>query len=91
MTVKSTVTTLAIALLPAPVTPHLALGADTCAVGSWPAGVPEGSIEFSKYPIIDLAMSRLGEHSSRQDRYAPVGVHSAFRFPQFRRHGGALE
>jgi hypothetical protein len=50
-----------------------ALAADGCAVGPWPTGVPEGSIEFAEYQIIDLALSKPGEPMPWGSVLAPVG------------------
>lgn len=52
---------------------HAAWAADSCAAGPWPSGVPEGSIEFAEYHVVDLAISKPGEPTPWGSVLAPVG------------------
>ena len=54
-----------------------AWAADSCAVGPWPAGVPDGSIELAEFQIMDLALSKPDQPMPFGSILAPAGWKSS--------------
>jgi hypothetical protein len=54
-----------------------AWAADSCAVGPWPAGVPDGSIELVEFQIMDLALSKPDKPMPWGSVLAPAGWKSS--------------
>jgi hypothetical protein len=56
---------------------QVAWAEDSCAVGPWPAGVPDGSIELAEFPIMDLTLSKPDKPMPWGSVLAPAGWKSS--------------
>lgn len=54
-----------------------AWAADSCTVGPWPAGVPDGAIELAEFPIMDLVLSKPEKPMPWGSILAPIGWKSS--------------